>query len=282
MTSTLPICDTRPTSFRPRSSSIKCSARTTINTNVAYQFGSIGNSRLDFNGAANPDPTYYRNLPSYFSTASAPQADIDRQRNFFLANSQINWDALYYGNTEAITNSDNIEIGRRAKESGAILYEDRTDDKQWTANTILNSQLSDNIILNAGATYRKLKSENFQNVLDLLGHPFDFRTPANCPSTIDDSFVIETKNDIAAALYSPTNGLRMTVYTNQPSVHVFVGGNCSNKIRGKEDAIYHSLSGICFEAQNFPDAPNQNKFPNSVLRKEDKYYHKTIYKFQSI
>mgnify|MGYP003574950115 CR=1 FL=1 len=150
----------------------KINDKNTLNTNVAYQFGSIGNSRLDFNGAANPDPTYYRNLPSYFSTASAPQADIDRQRNFFLANSQINWDALYYGNTEAITNSDNIEIGRRAKESGAILYEDRTDDKQWTANTILNSQLSDNIILNAGATYRKLKSENFQNVLDLLGGSF--------------------------------------------------------------------------------------------------------------
>jgi len=150
----------------------KINDKNTLNTNVSYQFGSIGNSRLDFNGAANPDPTYYRNLPSYFSTASAPEADITRQRNFFLANRQINWDAIYYGNTEAITNSDDIEIGRRAKESGTILYEDRTDDKQWTANTILNSQLSDNIILNAGGTYRKLKSENFQNVLDLLGGSF--------------------------------------------------------------------------------------------------------------
>lgn len=122
--------------------------------------------------SANPDPTYYRNLPSYYSTALATPERIESQRQFFLANSQINWDAIYYGNTEAVTNSDNIEIGRRAKESGTILYEDRTDDKQWTANTILNSQLSDNIILNAGATYRKLKSENFQNVLDLLGGSF--------------------------------------------------------------------------------------------------------------
>lgn len=166
-----------------------------------------------------------------------------------------------------------------------------------TADTIINltnhsyfnlnghdSSVTDQEIIVNSDKILETTSENIPtgNVLDLLGHPFDFRTPANCPSTIDDSFVIETKNDIAAALYSPTNGLRMTVYTNQPSVHVFVGGNCSNKIRGKEDAIYHSLSGICFEAQNFPDAPNQNKFPNSVLRKEDKYYHKTIYKFQSI
>lgn len=150
----------------------KINDKNSLNTNVSYQFGSIGNSRLDFNGAANPDPTYYRNLPSYFSTNNASQFEIDRQRNFFLNNRQINWDAIYYGNTEAITNSENIEIGRRAKESGTILYEDRSDDKQWTANSILNSQLSDNIILNAGATYRKLKSENFQNVLDLLGGSF--------------------------------------------------------------------------------------------------------------
>ncbi|RRJ89801.1 carboxypeptidase-like regulatory domain-containing protein [Flavobacterium macacae] len=150
----------------------KINDKNSLNTNVAYQFGSIGNSRLDFNGAANPDPTYYRNLPSYFSTNGATAEVIDGQRNFFLSNRQINWDAIYYGNTEAVTNSDNIEIGRRSKESGTILYEDRTDDKQWTVSSILNSQLSDNIILNAGGTYRKLRSQNFQNVLDLLGGSF--------------------------------------------------------------------------------------------------------------
>jgi aldose 1-epimerase len=127
-------------------------------------------------------------------------------------------------------------------------------------------------------------SENIPtgNILNLLNHPFDFRTPANCPSIIDNSFIIETKNDIAAALYSPTSRLRMTVYTDQPSVHVFVGGNCSTEIKGKEDVTYHALSGICFETQNYPDAPNQSRFPNSILRKEDKYHHKTVYKFQCI
>jgi hypothetical protein len=49
------------------------------------------------------------------------------------------------------------------------LYEDRTDDKQITANSILFSDLSDNVKLNAGASFKKLKSHNFQNMLDLLG-----------------------------------------------------------------------------------------------------------------
>jgi hypothetical protein len=144
----------------------KINDKNSLNTNVAYQFGKIGNSRLDFNFTRNPDPTYYRNLPSYFSTMHSNGVYVGDQepnlqyatdaRTNFLANRQINWDKLY---------RDNVENG----ESLAILYEDRTDDKQFTANSILNSQLSDNIILNAGATYKKLKSHNFQNVLDLLG-----------------------------------------------------------------------------------------------------------------
>ena len=50
-----------------------------------------------------------------------------------------------------------------------VLYEDRTDDKQFTANAILSSQLADNIVLNAGGTFTKLRSHNFKNMLDLLG-----------------------------------------------------------------------------------------------------------------
>lgn len=166
-----------------------------------------------------------------------------------------------------------------------------------TADTIINltnhsyfnlnghdSSVADQEIIVNSDKILEATSENIPtgNVLDLLGHPFDFRTPANCPPIIDNSFVIETKNDIAAALYSPTNRLRMTVYTDQPSVHVFVGGNCSTEIKGKENVTYHSLSGICFETQNYPDAPNHSNFPNSILKKEDKYHHKTVYKFQSI
>lgn len=137
----------------------KISDKTTLNTNVAYQTGSIGNSRLDYQTANSPDPTYYKNLPSYFfnlgDTAGATAA-----QNYFLNNSQINWNAMYYANQNSSVN---------AGKSVYALYEDRTDDKQITANSILFSDLSDNVKLNAGASIKKLKSHNFQNMLDLLG-----------------------------------------------------------------------------------------------------------------
>ena len=148
----------------------KISDKTNLNTGITYQFGTIGNSRIDNQGADNPDPTYYRNLPSFFTSTFNPNDYTDFQgnspenianginaKNNFVTNGQINWLQLYQANKT----SDG--------HSAYILYEDRTDDKVWTANSILNSQLADHIILNAGATFRKLNSHNFANLLDLLG-----------------------------------------------------------------------------------------------------------------
>jgi aldose 1-epimerase len=118
-------------------------------------------------------------------------------------------------------------------------------------------------------------------ILDITKGTFDFSVPKMCPDKIDNTFVLESKNKFAASLFSKKNNLRMTVFTNQPGVHIYVGGDCANVIKGKENADYHALSGICFETQNFPDAPNHDNFPSAVLKKGEVYQHKTIYKFQS-
>ena len=147
----------------------KMNTKTRLQTNLSYQFGQIGNSRIDFQKADNPDPNYYRKLPSYYTTlysydsnnvatykpnnAAAEQARIN-----FLAQPQIDWTAMYR------TNNQNIANGSRY-----VLYEDRTDDKTLIANTILSSQLDDNIVMNAGGSFTKSNSVNFKNLLDLLG-----------------------------------------------------------------------------------------------------------------
>jgi len=116
--------------------------------------------------------------------------------------------------------------------------------------------------------------------LNLKNHPFDFSQAKICPTAIDTTFVLEKDNEFAASLISTKNGLGMSVFTNQPAVHIYVGGQCSSALKGKENTDYHSNSGICFETQNFPDAPNHDHFPSSVLRKGNLYHHKTIYKFE--
>ncbi len=118
-------------------------------------------------------------------------------------------------------------------------------------------------------------------VLDINNSHFDFSTVKKCPNKIDTSFVLNKNNEVAASLYSESSNLKMLVYTDQPSVHIYVGGKCDEQLIGKEKSKYQTNSGICFETQNFPDAPNHGHFPNSVLKKDETYLQKTIYKFEN-
>jgi hypothetical protein len=155
----------------------KISDKTNLNTNVAYQVGHIGNSRIDYQLANNPDPTYYKNLPSYFLNSQANYVPVydnngiiiqytnpnaDAARTNFVNDGQIDWPAMYFANTTSVN----------AGKSLYALYEDRTDDKLWMANSYINSRVSDNISMNAGINFKKLKSENYQKLTDLLGGQF--------------------------------------------------------------------------------------------------------------
>src|SRR5690554_4868223 len=135
----------------------KITDNTRLNTNVAFQTGHIANSRLDYQLANNPDPTYYKNLPSYYINNGQPEL-AEAAENFFRNNSQINWEAMYQAN-------QNTADGN----SAYVLYEDRVDDNQFSANILLDSRLSDNIIFNGGLIYKNLTSQSYQLLTDLLG-----------------------------------------------------------------------------------------------------------------
>ncbi|MCK0179528.1 TonB-dependent receptor [Flavobacteriaceae bacterium S0862] len=135
------------------------SEKTTLNSNLAYQFGELGNSRLDYAGGANPSPAYYQNLPSYWVSRD----DLENAYEFeqdFISKGQINWNRIYDANITNNTSGNNAAY---------VLYEDRSDDTQFTANTIFNTEISDNITLNGALNLRQLKSENFAQITDMLG-----------------------------------------------------------------------------------------------------------------
>ena len=150
---------------------------TSLNTNASYQTGKIGNSRIDNNGtkvdgealdgegnpyiinlgASNPDPTYYQKLPSYGLRQG--YSNIYEIQQNFVNDGQLNWNSLYNANANANNNGN----------SSYVLYEDRNDDTQFTINTILNKDISDNFKLNAKVQYTQLTSKNFAEIIDLLG-----------------------------------------------------------------------------------------------------------------
>ncbi|GAA3762358.1 TonB-dependent receptor [Flavobacterium ginsengiterrae] len=153
----------------------KIDEKTNLNSGVMYQFGKVGNTNIDYQNADSPDPVYYRKMPSYFSSLYAKDQgefsgaftpdyeNAEKSRETFLANSQIDWNAMYLANQKPGTN------GYEPAQSHYVLYEDRTDDKTFAVNSNLNTQITPNISFDGGIAYQNLKSHNFQYLLDLLG-----------------------------------------------------------------------------------------------------------------
>lgn len=155
----------------------KISNKSSLNTNVGYQFGKVGNSRLAYTGTTrlltsdgqesfegggrNPSPSYYQKMPSYFERNFPDDLEFAYgAQHLFLDDGQINWQSMY---------DANIANATQGKNATYMLYEDRVDDKQLSINSILNGKLNDHVFYDASLNYRSLKSANFAEVLDLLG-----------------------------------------------------------------------------------------------------------------
>jgi len=130
-----------------------------LNTNLSYQFGKVGNSRLDYTFAANPSAAYYQNLPSAFLEDSDFEGAYEAQQNF-RNNGQLDWERIYDAN---LTNNSTNET------AAYILYDDRNDDEQINFNSIFYFDYNDNITFNAKVEYRKLETHNYAKVNSLLG-----------------------------------------------------------------------------------------------------------------
>lgn len=125
--------------------------------------------------------------------------------------------------------------------------------------------------------------------------PFDFRTPKPVGQDInadneqlrngngyDHCYVLNKKEEgelsFAARITEPVSGRTMEVYTTEPGVQLYTD-NWADGYRGQHGATFPKRSGICFEAQHFPDTPNHPYFPSVVLKPGNQYKQKTIYKF---
>ena len=162
-----------------------------LNTGISYQFGINYRSRLGYYNAPNPDPTYYRYLPSFYinSPIGANFISANAAREGFLRNPQLDWNKVYQANS---TN----------QKASYVLYDDVAKDNQFTANTVGNLKLKEHLLLDFGLTYRHLKSENFAKIYDLFGAEFheDIDPFSN---TQNDSFgkVLKAEEDIFGYKY---------------------------------------------------------------------------------
>lgn len=126
------------------------------------------------------------------------------------------------------------------------------------------------------------------------GTPLDFTEPTAIGARIDaddrqieigggydHNFVLNGEAGemkLAARVEEPTSGRVMEVRTTEPGVQFYTGNFLDGSITGK-GATYEKRSGFCLETQHFPNSPNQENFPSTILRPGDEYESRTIYAF---
>jgi aldose 1-epimerase len=103
---------------------------------------------------------------------------------------------------------------------------------------------------------------------------------------LDHNFVVKRKkgtNDLieAATLEDPASGRIMTVLTTMPGVQVYTANSLDGAIAGYSGRLYRQTDAVCFETQNFPDAPNHPEFPSAVLRPGEEFTSTTVYRFSN-
>ncbi|HCV43800.1 MAG TPA: galactose-1-epimerase, partial [Bacteroidetes bacterium] len=127
--------------------------------------------------------------------------------------------------------------------------------------------------------------------------PMDFRTPTRIGSRIDDHYtqlaygkgydhnwVIRNHDGTirkAVELYDPSSGRRMTMLTDQPGIQFYSGNFLNGTTKGKGGTAYRHRTGLCLEAQHYPDSPNKPQFPTVVVRPGVQYTQTTIYQFST-
>ena len=171
-----------------------------LNTGISYQFGSNAKGRLGYYNAPNPDPTYYRYLPSFYinSPIGANFIGANMAKEGFLENPQLNWSDLYKANTSLSTQGKAVYIA----------YEDTAEDQQLHLVTNGNFTINDHIKFDFGGNYTSLDSDNYAEINDLLGAEYHEDI---------DSFS-NTENDVDGNLNKTTGNIFNYLYTIKAGV----------------------------------------------------------------
>ncbi|WP_421725118.1 aldose epimerase family protein [Bauldia sp.] len=125
----------------------------------------------------------------------------------------------------------------------------------------------------------------------VAGTPYDFREPRPIRLNqggervlYDINMAIDTRRADAprplARLRSPISGVEMVVHSTEPGVQFYDGNMMDIAVPGLGGRRYRVSSGVCFEPQMFPDAPNQPAFPRTALMPGETYRQSSAFAFR--
>ena len=128
------------------------------------------------------------------------------------------------------------------------------------------------------------------DLLEVENTPFDFvdfhkigeriEQAGGDPIGYDHCYVIDRGEAdgmvTAAVVRDPASGRVMEITTTQPGIQ-FYSGNFLDGTPGSGG--FPQYNAFCLETQHYPDSPNQEKFPTTILKPGETYSQKTVHRF---
>lgn len=148
------------------------SDKTKLTTSLFGKYSMYKSTKLNYNNSDNPQPDYWKNLPSSYydvwneedSRYRTPQAYSDWQSAVAWwsnkANRQIQWDRLYYANRQAAANGQDALYYVQAKHN---------DNAMITLSSSINTHIGKDKVFNAGIMLGQNLGRHYQTMEDLLG-----------------------------------------------------------------------------------------------------------------
>ena len=135
----------------------------------------------------------------------------------------------------------------------------------------------------------------FGEIATVEGTPFDFRKPTAIGARVNDdneqlkygggydhNWVLnkaETGLNYATKVVEPASGRTLEVFTNEPGIQFYGGNFMDGSDSGKGGKVFSYRGALALETQHFPDSPNQQAFPTTILNPGEEYYSVCVYKF---
>ncbi len=131
--------------------------------------------------------------------------------------------------------------------------------------------------------------------LAVKGTPFDFTAPALISERvtathpqvvvgnqgIDHNYIIRggvtAEPRLAVTLEDKTSGRGLKILTTEPGIQMYTGNFLDGTISGKGGQKLVKYQAVAFEAQKFPDSPNQPQFPTTRLNPGETYTQTTVH-----
>ena len=201
--------------------------------------------------------------------------------------------------TYTLTSDNRLDIAYEAVTDKPTVI-NMTNHAYFNLNGDPLQSITDNELYVNASTYTPVDSTYMTTgeILPVAGTPMDFTSLRVIGERInetdfeqirngngyDHNWVLDTKNDItvpAATLQSPSTGIVLDVYTDEPGIQVYSGNFLDGTVTGKNNKVYNQRTGICLETQHYPDSPNKPEWPSTVLRPGESYKSHTVFAFST-